>query len=63
MFFVLLYLVGATVTLTLFPHWSTATALLMPLAVVASLRLALFLLPQKQKAPGDVSTTGGQDQA
>ena len=63
MFFVLLYLVGATATLTLFPHWPTATALLVPLAVVASLRLALFLLPQQQKAPGDVSTTGGQDQS
>ena len=63
MFFVLLYLVGATATLTLFPHWSTATALLVPLAVVASLRLALFLVPQKQKTPGDVSTTGGQDQS
>lgn len=63
MFFVLLYLVGATATLTLFPHWPTATALLVPLALVALLRLALFLLPQKQKAPGDVSTTGGQDQA
>lgn len=63
MFFVLLYLVGATATLTLFPHWPTATALLVALAVVASIRLALFMLPQKQKAPGDVSTTGGQDQS
>ena len=61
MFFVLLYLVGATVTLTLFPHWSTATALLLPLAVVASLRLALFLMPKQQKAPGGVSATGGRE--
>ncbi|MDZ4160590.1 MAG: hypothetical protein U1D28_01720 [Burkholderiales bacterium] len=61
MLFVLLYLVGATAVLALFPHWSTATALLLPLAVVASHRLALFLMPKQQKAPGGVSTTGGRE--
>ena len=51
MFFVLLYLVGVTATLSLFPHWSTAAALLVPLVVVGLLRLAATLYPRRTKAP------------
>jgi len=51
MFFTLLYLMGVTVSMALFPEWSTATALLVPLAVVAVLKTALHLWPHKTKPP------------
>ena len=51
MFFTLLYLMGVTVSMAVFPEWSTATALLVPLAVVAVLKTALQLWPDKTKPP------------
>lgn len=59
MLFTLLYLVGVTATLSLFPHWSTPAALLVPLAVVGALRLAVAYFPLKRSPPG--SDTGGAD--
>ncbi len=61
MFFLLLYLMLVTLAMTCFPAWSTAASLLGPLAVVALSRLILALTAKKPKAPGDASTTGGQD--
>jgi hypothetical protein len=61
MFFLLLYLMLVTLAMAFFPAWSTAASLLGPLAVVALARLVLALTAKKQKTPGDVSTTGGQD--
>jgi len=51
MFFTLLYLIGVTVSMAMFPEWSTATALLVPLAVVVVLKTALHLWPQTTKPP------------
>ncbi len=58
MFFLLLYLTLVTLAMGFLPEWSTATALLVPLAVVVTARLALALTSPKQKTPGD-SGTGG----
>lgn len=58
MFFLLLYLTLVTLAMGFLPEWSTATALLVPLAVVVMARVALALTSHKQKTPGD-SGTGG----
>jgi len=58
MFFLLLYLMLVTLVMGFLPEWSTATALLVPLAVVVMVRVALALTSPKQKTPGD-SGTGG----
>jgi len=58
MFFLLLYLTLVTLAMGFLPEWSTAAALLVPLAVVLMVRVALALTSPKQKTPGD-SGTGG----
>lgn len=53
MFLLLLYLMLVTLAMGFLPEWSTATALLVPLAVVVMVRMALALTSPKQKTPGD----------
>jgi hypothetical protein len=49
MILLVFFLIGVTLAFSLFPDWSLATTLLVPLGAVLALRLALFLTSRPKK--------------